>query len=79
MVQAVDLMQTRKIIPDLATRIQCLDLYAAVLLKRRPKKVSELIVYMTAIAKTSVKYKWPSWVINDQNFRQDAVGNPSLS
>ena len=78
-VQAADLMQTRKIIPDLATWIQCFGLYAAVLLKQKPEKVSELIAYMTTISKASVKYKWPSWVIYDQNFRQDAAGNPSLS
>ena len=40
-------MQTGKIIPDLATWIQCFGLYAAVLLKQRPEKASELIAYMT--------------------------------
>ena len=38
-VQAADLMQTRKIIPDLAMWIQCFGLYAAALLKQKPKKV----------------------------------------
>ena len=24
------------------------------------------------------KFKWPSWVVYDQNYRQDAAGNPDL-
>ncbi len=34
--------------------------------------------YQALIAKASKKFKWPSWVVYDQNFRQDAAGNPDL-
>ena len=37
------------------------------------------MAYQMTIAKASMKYKWPSWVVYDQNFRQEAAGNPSQS
>ena len=58
-VQAADMVQSRKIIPDVATWLQCFALYVAVLAKDNPQKVQELIAYQTAIAKASQKYKWP--------------------
>ena len=29
--------------------------------------------------KASQRYQWPSWVVYDQNFRQEAAGNPHQS
>ncbi len=40
----------------------------------KPERVVDLMAYMASIAKASQKYRWPSWVIYDQNFRQEAVG-----
>ena len=34
--------------------------------------------YQALIARTSKKFKWPSWIVYDQNFHQDAAGNPDL-
>lgn len=76
-VQAADLMQARKTIPDLATWSQCFSLYTAVVAKKSPGRVPELMAYLTIITKASQKYKWPSWVIYDQNFRLEAAGNPT--
>lgn len=78
-VQAADLLQTRKIIPDFATWVQCFSLYAAMLASKFPEKIQELMAYQTTIAKASQKYRWPSWVVYDQNFRQEAAGNPTQS
>ena len=78
-VQAAELMQTRKIIPDLATWVQCFSIYAATLLAKYPAKTQELMAYQTIIAKASQRYRWPSWVVYDQNFRQEAAGNPHQS
>ena len=74
-VQAADLLQTRKIIPDLATWQQCYAVYVAALASRYPRRVPELMAYQTIIAKASQKYWWPSLVVYDQNFRQEAAGN----
>ena len=78
-VQAAQLMQTRKIIPDLATWTQCFAIYAATLCSKQPARIPELMAYQTIIAKASQRYRWPSWVVYDQNFRQEAAGNPHQS
>ena len=72
-IQAADLMESRKLIPDLATWIQCFSIYAAVIITKEPERARNLLAYMSLIAKCSLKYKWPSWVVYDLNFRQDAA------
>ena len=78
-VQATDWLQSRKIIPDLATWSQCFAVYMAVLTPYQPTRIVDLMAYHTIIAKASLKFKWPSWVVYDQNFRQEVSGNPSQS
>ena len=78
-IQAADLMATRKIIPDLAVWSQCFSLYVAVLAAHQPRRVTEMTAYQTIISKASQKYRWLSWFIYDQNFCQDAAGHPSQS
>ena len=72
-VQATDLLETRKLIPDLATWVQCFGIYAAVITSKDPTRMKNMFVYLTLIAKCSQKYRWPSWVVYDQNFRQEAA------
>ena len=72
-VRAEDVNGTRKLIPDLATWVQCFSLYMAVITEKDPGRTKSLLAYMTVIAKASTKYKWPSWVVYDQNYRQDAA------
>lgn len=76
-VQAADLIQARKIIPDFATWVQCFALYTATLATKSPERIPDLMAYQTIIAKASQKYRWPSWVVYDQKFRQEAPGNPT--
>jgi len=66
-------MQARKLIPDLATWVQCFALYANALLTHQPNRMSQMMAYQSIIARASAKYKWPSWVIYDQNFWQEAM------
>ena len=73
-VQAADLAQSRKIIPDLPTWLQCFALYTAVVLKDQPERATELMAYQSIIAKASLRYKWPSWVMYDMSFRQEMAG-----
>ena len=72
-VQAADLMESRKLIPDLATWVQCFGIYAAIITSKEPDRMKNLLAYMCQIAKCSLKYKWPSWAVYDLNFRQDAA------
>ena len=75
-VQAADLIQSRKLVPDLATWMQCFGLFTAAVARKRPESIPDLMAYMTIIARASQKYRWPSWVIYDQNFRLEVAGNP---
>ena len=72
-VQAVDLLQSRRVIPDLATWLQCFAIYAAVIAAKQPSCLPDLLACMSIIAKASKKFLWPSWVVYDQNFRQEAA------
>ena len=72
-IQAADLLENRKLIPDLATWVQCFIIYSAVLISKEPDRAKNLLAYMSLIAKCSLKYKWPSWVVYDLNFRQEAA------
>ncbi len=67
-------MATRKTIPDLATWLQCFGIFTAVVAAARPKRVPELMAYQAIIAKASQTYRWPSWVVYDQAFRQKMAG-----
>ena len=73
LVQAADLYQTKKLIPDLATWSQCFALFMATTAMKQPKRIPDLLAYMATIAKASQKYRWPSWLVYDQNFRQQAA------
>ncbi len=73
-VQAADLAQSRKLIPDLATWLQCFALYTAAVLQEHQERAAELMAYQSIIAKASLRYKWPSWVIYDMSFRQEMAG-----
>jgi len=77
-VQAADLMQAWKLIPDLATWVQCFALYATTLLTHQPNRVSEMMAYQSIIARANAKYRWPSWVVYDQNFRQAGIDEPPI-
>ena len=78
-VQAEDLLQSKKLIPDFPTWLQCFALYASVAAKAEPKRLPDLMAYMSLIAKASKKYRWPVWVVYDQNFRQEVAGKPEAA
>ena len=71
--------QQRRLIPDFPTWSQCFAIYTAVLGADQPHCLPELMAYQIEIAKCAKKYKWPSWIIYDLNFRQEAASNPRLS
>lgn len=49
-VQAADLLQSRRVIPDLATWSQCYALFVAVLAPHQPERLPELMAYQSLIA-----------------------------
>ena len=56
-----------------ATWTQCFALYTAAIAAHDPKRVPDLMAYMSTIAKASLKFRWPSWVVYDDNFRSAAA------
>lgn len=55
MIQAADLMQSRRLIPDLATSAQCYGIFIAVVARKLPERIPEFMAYMGLIAKASQK------------------------
>lgn len=51
----------------------------AVLAPHQPSTIPDLMGNMSCITKASLKYVWPSWLVYDQKFRQEAVNNPLQS
>ena len=68
LVSAHDLLQQKRLIPDLATWVQ-----TAIVCSQSPERITDLLGYMCQIVRASHCFKWPSWVIYDQNFRQEAA------
>ena len=62
-------------IPDYATWSQCFALYVAAVASHQPERLPDLMAYQALIARASKKYRWPSWLVYDQNFWQEAAGN----
>ena len=77
LIRAEDLAGCRKLIPDLATWLQCFCIHAAVIVEHEPDCRKSLFAYVSTIAKASTKHKWPSWLVYDQNFRQEAADSGS--
>ena len=69
-VHTADLLENRKLIPDLATWVQCFGVYSAIIISKEPEWAKNLLAYMALIAKCS---QWPSWIVYDLNFLQEAA------
>ena len=61
---------SRKAIPDFITWAQCFALYTAALVQKQPSQAADLMGYFFLMANNAKKFKWPSWLVYDQNFRQ---------
>lgn len=73
-VQAADLVQARKLTPDLATWLQCFGLfYHCSGTQESPTSARTRGLYVHN-SESKSKYKWPWWVIYDQNFRMEVAG-----
>ena len=70
LVQMHELDNAKKAIPNFTTWAQCFALYSAALLQKQPDRAADLMAYFFATANNARKYRWPSWVVYDQNFRQ---------
>ena len=71
LVQLQDVEDYRRIIPDFPTWIQCFTIYSAALCLQHPQRLPQLLAYQAQMASYAKKFRWPTWVIYDQNYRQE--------
>ena len=76
-VQADDLAVSRKLIPNFETWSQCFAIYAAARIASDPSKASDLMTYSHSMASMAKKFPWPSWILYDQAFREEAAYLPA--
>ena len=76
-VQADDLVVSRKLIPNFETWSQCFAIYAAVRIANDPSKAGDLMAYSHSVAAMAKKFPWPSWIPYDQAFREEAAYLPA--
>ena len=70
LINSADLHQHKRFISDLGVWIQCFAIYMGIICSQHPHRLPDLLGYMCQISRASQRYKWPSWVVFDQNFRQ---------
>ena len=70
-------MQQKKPISDIGTWLQCLTIFAGVISSQSPGRLPDLLGYLYQITWASQRYKWPAWVIFDQNSRQEMADQGS--
>ena len=62
-------------IPDLATWVEVFTTYLLALSSRFPEMLRDLITYQLFIVKHSKRFKYPSWLFYDEEYRKWAAAN----
>ena len=76
-IKAEDLIRAKGLIPDVEVWLQCYFMWMAVAVKEEPSRTQELPSYAFRIVKCSKSFRWPAWVLYDQEFRQSRAGDQS--
>ena len=63
----------KKPIQDLLTWIQCFNIYIAVVAKKHPDMVPEMLAHMLIVMQAQREYEEPAWHLYDEAFRDKAV------
>ena len=71
--QPANPVQPKRLIPELGTWVQCFSLYTAALLTKHPHRATSLMLYQKNIGYLSQRFRWPTWVLYDYSFRQEAA------
>ena len=78
LVQAEDLLQSKRLIPDLPTWVQCFAIYATVLTKKQPARFADLMAYASTIATPARSTNGlPGWSMTRIFARKRPVTQPS--
>lgn len=65
-----ELESQRRPITDFSTWAQCFAIYSAAVLQKQPHRAADLMAYLIQTVNNAKKFKWPAWLVYDQNFRQ---------
>ena len=71
LVQLQDLEDSRRIIPDFPIWSQCFTIFVTALTIQQPERLPHLMAYQYQMAAYAKKFRWPTWVMYDQNYRQE--------
>ena len=63
----------KKPIRDLLTWIQCFNIYIAVVAKKHPDMVPEMLAHMLIVMRAQREYEEPAWRLYDEAFRDKAA------
>ena len=66
----------RREIPDLLSWVSCFGVYMAVLCKKYPEMIKQLLAYQTMIIREARRCGGNGWLQYDSCFQQQVAGNP---
>ena len=71
----------KKPIEEIGRWIQCFAIYMAVMARKHPKAIPEMLAYMLSIMRAQQEYEEPAWSRYDEAFREKvaAIGNRKWS
>jgi len=69
----------RNTVKNILEWIKCYCIYMAVVTKKSPHKISDMLAYLTLIIEAHMEYAGDAWLGYDRRFRQRAAADPSTS
>ena len=69
----------RRSISNILEWIKCFCIYMAVVSRKNPQKLPEMLAYVTLIIEAHMEYSGEAWLGYDRRFRQRAAADPSMS
>ena len=64
----------KKPIRDVLTWVQCFNIYIAVMAKKYPDMVPEMLAYLLIVLRAQREYEEPAWHVYDEAFWDKAAG-----
>ena len=69
----------RRLVTNIVEWVECFAIYIAVLSKKQPQRVPEMLGYLILILEAHTEYAGDGWLGYDRRFRMAAAGNPSIN
>ena len=69
----------RRLVTNIVEWVECFAIYIAVLSKKQPQRVPEMLGYLILILEAHTENAGDGWLGYDRRFRMAAAGNPSIN